>query len=97
MPTYAEARKAHEKDINTIFEALRDESESRGWCEEYGDFVDDLLGKLTVQPTVGIRKDWEFDVSGMIVKVSAFSESEARDKLHQFISDNSFGGVLETD
>jgi hypothetical protein len=87
----------HLADLNKVFNALRDESESRGWCEEYDDFTESLVDQLFVKPTEGVRKDWEIDVVGLSVKVLALTEAEAVEKLHGFLSNSMFRGVLETE
>lgn len=91
-------REKHLRDLNLIFSHLRDESESRGWCEEYEDFVDSLVGRLTLQPTEGVTKEWELDVHGKTVKVRAATEERALEKLHSFLDDYiSWDGVLDTE
>jgi hypothetical protein len=87
----------HQKDLDIVFKALHDESEERNWCYEYNEFVEGVVSRLSVKPTEGVEREIELDVLGHTVKVFAMSEREAIDKLHTFLSDHTYSGVLETE
>jgi hypothetical protein len=69
----------HQKDIDTIFEALQAEAEDRDWCDMYQEFLDELLPKLSVQPKKGVKRDFEVEVLGEEYTVYAESQEAAED------------------
>jgi hypothetical protein len=49
-------------DLEVIAEALRDEAESRGWCDEYNDFVTQVSEKTSEHHLLPLEQEYEVDV-----------------------------------
>jgi hypothetical protein len=49
-------------DLEVIAEALRDEAESRGWCDEYNDFVSKVSEKTSEHHLLALEQEYEVDV-----------------------------------
>jgi hypothetical protein len=49
-------------DLEVIAEALRDEAESRGWCDEYNEFVDKVSEKTSGHHLIPLEQEYEVEV-----------------------------------
>ncbi len=81
MADAAQARERHDSDIARIGERLIEEAESRGWCSEFDEIVDELNGSLHVDLPRRVR-DYEVTVPitvSILVTVTARDEDEARE------------------
>jgi len=92
-----EEKAKHQRDINAIFVALSEEAENRGWCYEYNSFVEGVIDELSVKPTDGVEREIELDILGQQFRVRALNEAAAIEKLHDFLSNSTYGGVLEVE
>jgi hypothetical protein len=62
------SRNNHQDDVRRISEALIEEADARGWCDDYDKFVEKLNSKLTVALET---REQEYEVSATyILKVS---------------------------
>ena len=49
-------------DLEVIAEALRDEAESRGWCDEYNNFVTQVSEKTSEHHLLPLEQEYEVEV-----------------------------------
>lgn len=81
---------AHEADIAAIGEALTEEADSRGWCDAYDDFVENLNRTLSVVLPERV-KTWEVTLRveyELSYTVSATSEDAAYEAAREEFSHN---------
>lgn len=82
------ANERHESDIEKIGEALIDEANSRGWCDEYDTFVNRLNSDLHVELPHRASEytvTYTYEVT-VYQTVSARNSDEARDMVEDDIS-----------
>lgn len=76
----ARAREEHRQDIARISEALTEEANDRGWCEEYDELVEALNDRLHVELETRY-KDYEVTIEfRQTITVRAASEDNAMDE-----------------
>lgn len=76
------ARERHRRDVNLIGDSLLSEAESRGWCEDFDNFVENLNDELYVTLPTRVRT-YTMRVTATIemeVEVEASSIEHAVDK-----------------
>jgi hypothetical protein len=49
-------------DVEVITEALRDEAESRGWCDDYNEFCSTVNANLSETHLLALEQEYEVDV-----------------------------------